>query len=113
MLIGDYHTLSFTQALTYLCKLTIQFLAAQVTVDEIPHLHLPDVCTESPLPRKAFCQEHCQLLEKHAPQIPTGLREFLKYSGVTKEDNGGVKLCNIYYYTHHYNSCCLIISSYL
>ncbi len=59
----------------------------QVTVNEIPHLHLPDVCTESPLPRKAFCREHCQFLKENAPEIPTGLREFLKYSGVTKDDD--------------------------
>ena len=56
-----------------------------VIVEGIPSLHLPDVCTEAPLYGKAFCLEHCKLLEKSAPDVPTGLRDFLKYSGALKD----------------------------
>lgn len=44
-------------------------------------LNLPDVCTDSPVRGKAFCQDHCDLLEKEAPDVPTDLREFLKFCG--------------------------------
>lgn len=70
-------------------------------VNGLPTLHLPDVCTNSPSPGKAFCVNHCQLLEVSAPEVPTGLREFLKYSGVMKNDDLGmyiyicVNLCTI------------------
>jgi len=57
-------------------------------VQNIPSLHLPDVCTESPVPGKAFCSDHCSLLKSHAPDVPTGLRDFLKYTGVMSEDEG-------------------------
>ena len=51
----------------------------------MPTLNLPDVCTESPSFGKAFCPSHCELLQKKAPTVPTGLREFLKYSGALKQ----------------------------
>lgn len=42
-------------------------------------LNLPDVCTSSPERRKAFCSEHCQLLQENAPDVPLELRGFLDY----------------------------------
>ena len=42
-------------------------------------LSLPNVCTASPLRGKAFCKDHCSLLEKEASHVPTGLKEFLHY----------------------------------
>ena len=53
-------------------------------VAEIPVLNLPDVCTSAPEHESAFCRAHCQLLEAEAPEIPTGLRDFLKYCGVSQ-----------------------------
>ena len=53
----------------------------QNIVPGIPTLSLPDVCTASPVRGKAFCLDHCKLLEKEAPQVPQGLREFLSYCG--------------------------------
>ena len=29
----------------------------------------------------AFCQDHCTLIQKEAPNVLTGLRQFLKYCG--------------------------------
>lgn len=40
---------------------------------------LPDVCTDTPLRGKAFCKDHCSVLEEKG--IPTGLKEFLRYCG--------------------------------
>lgn len=57
----------------------------QQYINGMPTLNLPDVCTESPSFGKAFCPSHCELLEKKAPIVPTGLREFLKYSGALKQ----------------------------
>ena len=56
-------------------------LCYQVTVKGIPTLNLPDVCTKSPMPGKAFCHDHCALLQSTAPDVPTDLRKFLKYAG--------------------------------
>jgi hypothetical protein len=53
----------------------------QNIVPGIPNLSLPDVCTASPVRGKAFCLDHCKLLEKEAPLIPQGLQEFLSYCG--------------------------------
>ena len=50
-------------------------------VPEISTLTLPDVCTASPLRSKAFCDDHCKLLEREAPPVPLGLRELLSYCG--------------------------------
>ena len=58
---------------------------SQISVEGIPNLKLPDVCTNSPLHNKAFCQDHCQLLNSRAPHIPTGLRDFLKHAGALKD----------------------------
>ena len=30
---------------------------------------------------RSFCQDHCALLEKKASDVPTDLREFLKFCG--------------------------------
>ena len=51
-------------------------------VEGIPLVNLPDVCTEQPMPGKAFCSDHCAIVEKH--NIPTGLRDFLKHAQVGK-----------------------------
>ena len=50
-------------------------------MEKIPALNLPDVCTASPVRGKAFCSERCQLLETAAPNVPTDLKEFLKFCG--------------------------------
>lgn len=55
----------------------------QQSVARIPSLNLPDVCTASPERSKAFCAEHCQLLQKEAPDVPTGLKDFLKFCGTS------------------------------
>ena len=49
----------------------------QLTVDSMPLLNLPPVCTAQPAPRKAFCDEHCKEMEEH--NIPTTLKEFISY----------------------------------
>jgi len=46
---------------------------------------LPDVCTASPVRGKAFCADHCSLLEKEASEVPTGLKDFLQYCHALKE----------------------------
>lgn len=53
--------------------------AQQHCIADLPNLNLPDVCTDSPLRGKAFCKDHCSVLEEKG--IPTGLKEFLKYCG--------------------------------
>ena len=40
-------------------------------------MSLPDVCTASPVRGKAFCANHCSLLEKEASEVPSGLKDFL------------------------------------
>lgn len=55
---------------------------AQYIVKQIPALTLPDVCTLSPLPGKAFCAQHTKVLEEHSPPIPTDIRGFLSFCGV-------------------------------
>lgn len=58
-------------------------LQIQHCVADIPNLGLPDVCTATPLRGKAFCADHCQILQEQAPDVPTDLRAFLKYCGVS------------------------------
>ena len=48
-------------------------------------MSLPDVCTTSPVRGKAFCADHCSLLEKEASKVPTGLKDFLQYCHALKE----------------------------
>ncbi|XP_064393011.1 uncharacterized protein LOC135340449 isoform X3 [Halichondria panicea] len=55
--------------------------------DGIPALNLPDVCTNSPIRNKAFCEEHCLLLQNEAPDVPIDLRQFLKYCGAQAVEN--------------------------
>ena len=55
--------------------------------DGIPALNLPDVCTNSPIHNKAFCEEHCLLLQNEAPDVPIDLRQFLKYCGAQAVGN--------------------------
>ena len=52
---------------------------------DLPALHLPDVCTETPAYGQAFCQEHCDFLSQHAPEVPTGLRSFLRFCGALND----------------------------
>lgn len=63
-------------------------LQIQHCIADIPNLGLPDVCTATPLRGKAFCADHCQLLREQAPDVPTDLRPFLKYCGVSTHGNG-------------------------
>ena len=58
---------------------------------------MPDVCTASPSTGKAFCDPHCKYLSQHAPNVPQGLKDFLKFCGAIKQ---GVQIkltmsCNI------------------
>ncbi|KAK6169667.1 hypothetical protein SNE40_020669 [Patella caerulea] len=55
----------------------------QNTVDGVPLINFPDVCTEEPEPGSAFCPDHFKLMEKS--KIPTSLKGFLKYAGVIRE----------------------------
>ena len=45
--------------------------------------YLPQDCTNSPASGKAFCKEHSSQIE--LLDIPTGLREFLKYCGADSD----------------------------
>ena len=65
-------------------------------VDSIPTLNLPDVCTNAPLHGKAFCKQHCQVLEQQKPPIPTDLRGFLEYCG-TMEGNYNLEVIIVYF----------------
>ena len=62
----------------------IAFSFIQQGVQGIPALNLPDVCTASPERNKAICSEHCQLLNRDAPNVPTGLKDFLKFCGASE-----------------------------
>ena len=42
------------------------------------------MCTSSPEHGKAFCREHCLLFQDQAPEVPTGLKDFLKYCGASQ-----------------------------
>ena len=67
----------------------------QQTVEGIPALNLPDVCTASPECGKAFCSEHCKLLQRDAPTVPVELKEFLKFCGA-HSGSYSVKLIQLY-----------------
>lgn len=56
----------------------------QYIVQQIPMLSLPDVCTNSPLYGKAFCAQHCTVLQEQSPPITTDLRGFVRYCGVLR-----------------------------
>ena len=60
----------------------------------IPALNLPDVCTSSPERGKAFCTEHCLLLQRDAPDVPLELREFLKFCGA--QPSGKIRCKHLY-----------------
>ena len=63
----------------------MHFYLSSITFRE-PQLHLPDVCTESPIWGRAFCSSHCKFIEENNyAHVPTGLREFLKYCGIMAE----------------------------
>ena len=86
----------------------------QYIVEQIPALAMPDVCTNSPLPGKAFCQDHCKVLEAKTPPIPTDLRGFLQhcrvFRGKSKADFPFTVHCQgIYALTHAYT---ILISIY-
>ena len=46
-------------------------------VQGIPLLNFPDVCTEEPVPGKAFCLRHCMLA--HESGVPSNLREYINF----------------------------------
>ena len=70
-------------------------LVLQQRVYGFPALNLPDVCTKSPGRGKAFCNEHCALLENEAPDVPHDLRAFLKYCGAKGTSTGmAILTCN-------------------
>lgn len=43
-----------------------------------------DACPGQPMHGKAFCEKHCRVAAEK--EIPSGLRDFLRYCGVNKED---------------------------
>ena len=63
-------------------------------VPGIPNINLPDVCTSAPAYGSAFCQEHCELLNREVPGIKTNLKELLQYCNATSDEG----LC-VYLYT--------------
>ena len=70
----------------YKCRFTgitldLLVLLLQNCVGTIPNLNLPDMYTASPERGEAFCKEHCHLLQEKAPDVPLGLKQFLKYCG--------------------------------
>ncbi len=67
--------------------LELPILLLQNCVGAIPNLNLPDVCAASPERGKAFCKEHCLLLQEKAPGVPLGLRDFLKFCGSSAAGN--------------------------
>lgn len=70
-----------TPCLSQVFKILIISLFQQ-SVEGIPALNLPDVCTMSPERGKAFCRQHCELLQIDTPEVPLGLKDFLKFCGV-------------------------------
>ena len=64
------------------------FFLQQFVIQNIPALSLPDVCTNAPLPGKAFCDKHCRVLEGHSPPIPTDVKGFLKFCRVIPATEG-------------------------
>lgn len=58
----------------------------QYIVEQIPSLAMPDVCTNVPVHGKAFCHDHCRILEAQTPPVPTDLRGFLKHCKGSKGD---------------------------
>ncbi len=84
---------------------TVLTLVLQNCVWAIPNLNLPDVCTASPERGKAFCKEHCLLLQEKAPGVPLGLKDFLKYCGSSetgKAHLGPIGNENKHYDCHRY-----------
>ena len=58
-----------------------------VYIGAIPNLNLPDVCTAIYTSKRAsILQSHCILIKKDVPDVPTGLREFIKYCRSGKHD---------------------------
>ena len=57
-------------------------------------LSLPDVCSEPPAHGQAFCGEHCEFLPQQAPDVPTGLRDFLRFCGTLND--GKYLIVNVY-----------------
>ena len=69
-------------------------------VKGFPLLNYPNVCTDSPKPGKAFCEEHVAYLTNKHPDVPTDIRGFLKYCGIQRSE----KVKQFYCYTgiaHH------------
>ena len=70
----------------------------------IPQLHLPDVCTESPIRGRAFCSSHCKFIEENYAHVPTGLKEFLKYCGIIPAFLEYTNYRVLYQYVQHLNA---------
>lgn len=60
------------------------------------------MCTNSPAYGQAFCNEHCEFLKNNAPEVPTGLRAFLQYSGALKDGEYNYALECILYTIYTY-----------
>ena len=70
-----------TQMYNYTVVFGYGFLVQQTATGGFSGLNLPDVCTNSPVHGKAFCPDHCALLGREAPDVPTDLHKFLKFCG--------------------------------
>ena len=58
------------------------------TVEELPLLNYPNVCTNEPINQNnAFCLYHFEEAKKH--NVPSNLRDFLRYCGVKIADRKG------------------------
>ncbi len=44
----------------------------------LPLLNFPNVCTEEPVPSRAFCTRHCDVANEK--RVPTELKAYIKYS---------------------------------
>ena len=64
-------------------------------VKGFPLLDYPNVCSDPPQARMAFCEEHVAYLTSNQPDIYTDIHAFLKYFGVQNSD----KDKQIYWYT--------------
>ena len=51
----------------------------KTTVEGMPRLNFPDVCTDEPMFGKAFCMYHCTTTE--SKDIPTDLKKYLQFLG--------------------------------
>ena len=72
------------------CRTQPNFMFSRPSTGRGVDEFVPNVCTRAPVSGKAFCKDHCQLLEKS--QVPTGLRPFIKFCGADPAMQARLKL---------------------